>query len=117
MDPSGLFLYFLLSGVGMQLLDLVIIPFIFLMYRQHGTVTEQSLTAFDACSFASHLVGRLLQWFYPVEVPQFIYIILFLVTEAVLGFFLIIVNYSAMSILTNKFCVDIIFPKKKFLDN
>ena len=50
-------------------------------------VIEQSLTAFDAFFFASHLFGRLLQWFYPVEVPQFIYRILFLGTEAVLGFF------------------------------
>lgn len=27
-----------------------------------------------------------------------------------------IVNFSAMNGLINKFCVDIIFPKKKFLD-
>ena len=117
MDPSVFFLCFLLYGIGMKLLDLVIIPFIFLTHRQHCTMSLNSLWQhLMPFFFASHLFGRLLQWFYPVEVPQFIYRILFLGTEAVFGFFLIIVNYSAVSVLINKFCVDIIFPKKKFLD-
>lgn len=55
MDPSGLFLYFLLSGIGMQLLDLVIIPFIFLTYLNtvlcHSTVFDSIWCLFFCISF------------------------------------------------------------------